>query len=320
MGRYIMRRLFFGVVTIWIVTLIVFIGLRVLVPIFYADVVEIMVGEYALNDQALQDEIRAEYGLDRDLHVQYLAWLGDILQGDLGNSLFNGRSVVEEMRYRLPVSIELGVMGLLASAFIAVPIGIIAALRQDEWPDYVLRVYAVASSAVPSFWVAIMVITFGSLWFNWAPPIDFEHIWEDPVQHIKIMALPILMIALTPSGGLTRIMRSQMLEVLRQDYVRTARAKGLNESSVVLRHTLRNSLIPIVTIIGLTLPGLIAGSVLFEIIFVLPGMGQYLVSAIANLDYPVVQSTNLIFAVLIVLANLMVDISYSFIDPRIRYS
>ncbi len=308
-----------GLMTVWLVTLLVFVGLRVVVPAVYGDVVDVIAGEYGRSDPALMDQLRAQYGLTQNVAHQYVSWVGDLLHGDLGESLFNGRSILREMGDRLPVSLELGIIGLLAAIFLAIPMGIISALMQDRWPDYLLRTYAVGSTSVPNFWVAIMIITFGSIWFRWAPPIHYTYFFADPMQHIKIMLLPGLLIGLTPSGGLLRIMRSQMLEVLRQDYVRTARAKGLGERTVLLRHALRNSLIPIVTIIGLELPNLIAGTVLFEIIFGLPGMGLYIYSSIMNLDYPVVQGINVVFAVLIVASNLLVDVSYGFIDPRIRY-
>lgn len=317
MTNYIIRRAAYGLITIWLVTVIVFVGLRVVVPAVYGDVVDVLVGENA-NDPALKAQLREQFGLDKPLYQQYMIWIGDLVRGDLGESYRTGRSVVSEMKRRLPVSVELGLIGLSASVFLAIPMGAIAALRQDTWPDYVLRVYAIGSNSIPSFWIAILIITFGSIWFRWAPPIEFAYLWEDPIKHIKIIALPVLLIALTPSGALLRIMRTQMLEVLRQDYIRTARAKGLQERVVVLRHAMRNSLIPIVTIIGLTLPAIIAGQVLFEVIFVLPGMGQYLVSSVSQLDYQVIQSTNLIFAILIVAGNLFVDVSYTFIDPRIR--
>ena len=319
MGAYIARRILLGFVTIWLVTVILFTGLRVVVPLFLGDVVDVIVGEYGRDDPERMDELREEFGLTESVPLQYVKWVGGLAKGDLGRSLFNGRSILGEMRARLPVSLELGILGLATAIFISVPMGIASALYQDRWPDYVMRVFAVGSSAVPGFWIAIIVITLASMWWRWAPPLNFAYLHEDPIQHFKIMAMPALLIGLTPSGGLLRIMRGQMLEVLRQDYVRTARAKGLSERTVLIRHALRNALIPIVTIIGLALPGLIAGTVLFEIIFVLPGMGRYLVSAVGNLDYPVIQGTNVIFAFLIVSANLLVDISYSWIDPRIRY-
>lgn len=320
MTQYLVRRIIHGFVTIWLVTLIVFLLLRVVVPLVHADVVDIIAAEYGRSDPALAQQLREEYGLTGSVPLQYVRWLGELARGDLGESLFNGRTIVSEMRYRVPVSLELSLIGLASSVLLSVPMGAIAALKQNRWPDYAFRTYAVGASAIPNFWLAILIITFGSLWFRWAPPIQYAAIWDDPVQHFKIMLLPALLVGLTPSGGLLRVMRAQMLEVLRQDYVRTARAKGLHESAVLTRHAARNALIPVVTIVGLALPGLLAGTALYEIIFGLPGMGQYLISATQRLDYPVILGTNLVFAVLIVTANLVVDISYTFIDPRIRYS
>jgi peptide/nickel transport system permease protein len=196
----------------------------------------------------------------------------------------------------------------------------IAAIKQDRAPDYLLRGGAILLNALPGFWLAILILTFGSIWFQWAPPVKFKYLTEDPWEHLKIMLTPALLIGLTPSGGLIRLVRTQMLEVLRQDYIRTARAKGLQPGTVVFRHALRNSLIPVVTVIGLTLPTLVAGTVIFETIFIIPGVGRYLVDSVNNLDYPVIQATNLFFAVLIVAANLAVDVSYAVLDPRIRYS
>ncbi len=319
MGRYVAQRLMLAVLTLFLVTLIVFTLLRVVVPLLYADAVDLLAGEYGRNDPELTRRLREQYGLTASLPTQYLTWLGQVLRGDLGRSLFNGRPVAHEIRDRLPVSFELGLVGLLSGLLFSVPMGVLSAVRQDRWPDYVLRSLAILLNATPGFWLAILIITFGSLWFHWAPPLDFAYLHDDPVRHIKIMLLPALLIGLTPSAGLVRIVRTQMLEVLRQDYIRTAQAKGLDGRAVVLRHGLRNALIPVVTVVGLSLPGLIAGTALFESIFTLPGMGQYLVSSVGNLDYPVIQSTNLIFATLIVMANLLVDLSYTVLDPRIRY-
>ena len=319
MTRYIVRRLLLAVVTLWLVTVIVFSLLRVVVPLVYGDAVDIIAGEYARQDPALAEQLREEYGLSGSIVQRYFEWLGQLLRGDLGRSLFNGRPISSEIADRLPVSLELGLVGLLAGLVFSIPMGIAAALKQDQWPDYVLRTLAILLNALPGFWLAILIITFGSLWFNWAPPLRFAYLQDDPIAHIKIMLLPALLIGLTPSAGLVRLMRTQMLEVQRQDYIRTAHAKGLTGTQVISRHALRNALLPIVTVIGLTIPSLAAGTAIFESIFTLPGMGQYLVSSIGNLDYPVIQSTNLIFALLIVLSNLAVDLSYPLLDPRIRY-
>ena len=319
MAAYLVRRLILAAMTLLLVTMIVFTLLRVVVPLVYADAADIIAGEYGRQDPELRAKLKKEYGLSSNVPKQYVEYLGQLLRGDLGRSWFNGRPVSGEIADRLPVSIELGLVGLLSGLIFSIPMGILAALKQDGWPDYVLRTLAIILNAVPGFWLAILIITFGSIWFNWAPPLKFAYLQDDPIQHIQILALPALLIGLTPSAGLVRLMRTQMLEVLRQDYIRTASAKGLTSREVIVGHAMRNALIPIVTVIGLTLPSLAAGTAIFESIFSLPGMGRYLVSAVGNLDYPVIMSTNVMFAVLIVLSNLMVDLSYPLIDPRIKY-
>lgn len=310
--------------SLWLVTIIVFTLIRIIVPLVYADAVDIAAADIAGNDPERAAELREEYGLSSnpvDLVRTYGAWIGGVVTGDFGTSMFNGASVLTEMKERLPVSLELGIVGLLSGLVVAIPFGIAAAIWQDRWPDYILRTVFILLQSVPGFWIAIMIITLASIWFNWAPPLgtEFAQVWEDPGAHFRIMILPALLIGLTPSAGLMRIVRTQMLEVMRQDYVRTARSKGLTERTVIVRHAMRNALVPVVTVIGLSLPGLIAGTAIFESIFSLPGMGQYLVGSVQRMDYPVIQSTNLVFAFLIVLANLGVDISYPFLDRRIKY-
>jgi peptide/nickel transport system permease protein len=311
--------------TIVMVTVLTFVGLRVVLP---ADVIDLIIGEYGRNDLELRKTLEDELGLSSSLPEQYARWTGiawfwgeerGLLQGTLGESMHSGRSGVSELKRRVPVSFELGLWGQLSAIGASVPMGVWAALKQDKLPDYGLRSLAILLNSVPGFWIAVLVITFGSIWFNWAPPIQFKYIYEDPIAHFKIMLLPALIIGLTPSGGLVRLTRTQMLEVLRQDYVRTAHAKGLSQTTVLYKHALRNALIPVVTIVGVGLPGLISGTVIFESIFIIPGMGRYLVDAVNNLDYPVIQGLNLVFATLLMVAVLLVDISYAFLDPRIRY-
>jgi peptide/nickel transport system permease protein len=319
MGRYVTQRLLLAAMTIVLVSMIVFLLLRVVVPIFYGDAVDVIAAEYSHSDPSRAEALRDEYGLSGNLGTSYVKWAGNILRGDLGESLFNGRPITTELHDRLPVSVELGVIGLLSGLLFSVPLGVAAAIAQDRWPDYLLRTSAILLNSLPGFWIAILIITFGNRWFNWAPPLNFKYVTEDPIAHLKIMALPALLIGLTPSAGLVRLVRTQMLEVMRQDYIRTAQAKGLTQRTVILRHAMRNSLIPVVTVIGLTLPALIAGTAIFESIFSLPGMGRYLVGSVSSLDYPVIMSTVFIFSVIIVVANLLVDLSYTILDPRIRY-
>lgn len=300
--------------------------LRVFLP---QDVIDLIIGEYGSNDPTLRANLEEELGISGNLHSQYLDWLGvswfwggddGLLQGNLGESLHSGRSVTGELRKRMPVSLELGLWGLFIGMLWSIPVGVYAALRQDRFADYGVRSFGMLLAAVPNFWVAVLVITFGSIWFNWAPPIEFKYIEQDVVAHFKIMALPAIIIGLTPSGSLIRLTRTQMLEVLRQDYVRTAHAKGLSESSVIYKHALRNALIPIATLAGtILLPNVVAGTVIFEQIFIIPGMGRYLVDSVNSLDYPVIQGLVFVFAVVLTFAVLLTDIVYAFLDPRIRY-
>jgi peptide/nickel transport system permease protein len=316
MRRYVVQRVLLAIPTLIGITMLTFIGLRVLLP---NDVIDVIIGEYGRNDPELRRNLEEELGLTGSLPVQYLKWVGNVARGDMGTSLHSGRPISDELRSRVPVSLELGLWGLFTALVTSIPMGIIAAVQQNRPADYGLRSLAILLQAVPGFWIAILVITFGSLWFNWAPPIKFKTLTEDPITHLKIMLTPGLIIGLTPSAGLVRLVRTVMLDVLREDYIRTARAKGLASRVVLYRHALRNALIPVVTVVGISLPGLIAGTVIFEQIFVIPGMGRYLVDSVRSLDYPVIQATNLIFATLLVVSVLLVDISYSLIDPRIRY-
>jgi peptide/nickel transport system permease protein len=292
-----------------------------------ADVLDRLLDNYGTTDPVARERLAEDLGLSGSLPEQYLRWAGvawfwgddkGILQGDLGKSLITGRSVSSELKRRVPVSMELGIWAQLTAICASVPLGVFAALKQDRFPDYGLRSFAILLNSVPSFWIGVLVITFGSIWFNWAPPIRFEYLFDDPIGHLKIMLLPALIIGLTPSGSLLRLVRTQMLEVLRQDYVRTAQAKGLTQNKVLYNHALRNALIPIVTVIGVSLPNIIAGAVILEQIFLIPGMGRYLIDAISLLDYPVIQGLNLIFASLLMLSVLLVDLSYAILDPRIR--
>ena len=325
MQTYILQRLLLTIPTLIGVTLLTFAGLRVALP---GDVVDVIIGEYSENDELERARLEKELGLNFSIPVQYSNWVGlswfvggptGILQGDLGKSLHSGRPVLDEVKRRVPVSFELGLWAQISAIAASVPLGVWAALKQDKLPDYGLRSGAILLNAVPSFWIAVLVITFGFRWFGWVPPINFEYLADDPIAHLKIMLLPALIIGLTPSGGLIRLVRTQMLEVLRMDYIRTAQAKGLGQNTILYKHALRNALIPVVTVIGVGLPNIIAGTVIFEHIFLIPGMGRYLVEAVGILDYPVIQGLILFFAVLLLFSILLVDLSYAYLDPRIRF-
>jgi len=265
------------------------------------------------------EDLRAKLGLNRPIHVQYLDWLGAVARGHLGESLWTKRPVLEELGRRLPVSLKLGFLALLFSVSIALPIGILAAVRQDSLADYVARSLAILGLSIPGFWIATMVILLPSLWWNWSPPIQFTEFSVDPWAHVSQFIIPAFILGIASSAAIMRLTRAQLLEVLRQDYVRTAWAKGVRESAVVLKHSLKNSLIPVITVLGIQIAQILGGVVIFETIFGLPGMGRFLFDAINQRDYPVIQGVNLVIVSVVVLMNLAVDACYAYLDPRIRY-
>jgi peptide/nickel transport system permease protein len=302
--------------TLFGITIIVFMMTR-LTP---QDTVDLLVGEVGYQDEALKAKLRDEFGLSDSIPKQYVAWLGEILTGNLGTSLYSGRPVTEELKNRVPVSVELGALALTFSITLGIPIGILSAVYQDKWIDYATRGGSVLLLAIPSFWLALIVLVVGSRQFGWAPPSKYFTPWQNLGENIYILLVPAIILGLGLSGTKMRLMRTQMLEVLRQDYIRTARAKGLPELSVLIRHASKNALIPVVTIIGLQVTVLIAGSVILETIFLIPGVGQYVVNAAQRRDYPIIQSLTLIIATVIVVSNLLVDLSYAYLDPRVKYS
>lgn len=314
MGTYIARRVILMIPTLIGVTVLVFSMVRFL-P---GDVIDQLLAEYRISIKS-EEDLRARLGLDRPLPVQYVNWLGDVVRGDLGKSLRSDRGVLWELRIRLPASLQLGAMAIAFSLVIAVPIGVLSALRQDTWIDYVARTFSIFALSAPSFWLGIMVITFPAIWWHWTPPVGYQDLWEDPVKNLKIMILPAAILGLVANGSIMRLTRAQMLEVMRQDYIRTAWSKGLHGRTVVIRHAMRNALIPVVTVVGLQVPILVGGSVVMESIFSIPGMGTYLIQAIQNRDYPIIQGVNLLVAIVVIGANLAVDVSYGVLDPRIKY-
>lgn len=264
--------------------------------------------------------IEKSLGLDRPWPVQYVDWLGNALRGDLGEGFQNRRSVMGDIKTRLPVTIQLGIMAMIVGLLIALPVGIISAMRQDTPIDYFARSGAVAFLAIPSFWLGTLIIAYGGKYFQWAPPLTYKSFFESPFENITITLLPALLLGAALSGTVMRLSRAQMLEVMRQDYIRTAWSKGLRERTVITRHAIRNAFIPVITVIGLQVPILVGGSVIVETIFNVPGIGRYLVNAINQRDYPIIQGVNLVVATVVVLTNVIVDVSYSLLDPRVRYS
>ena len=314
MRLYVARRLLLMVPTLIGVTIVVF----SLVRLLPGDAVSMLLQDYAYAKDA--DEMRARLGLDRPVHVQYVEWLGGLLQGNLGTSLRSKTPVADELANRMPVTAELGLMAMAIGLLIAVPVGVISAVRQDTRTDYAARSAAIGMLAIPGFWLGTLVITLPSIWWQWTPPLRYTRLWDDPGKNLGQMIIPATILGIALSGAVMRLTRAQMLEVLRQDYVRTAAAKGLNERVVVFRHALRNAFIPVLTLLGLEVSILVGGAVVTENVFALPGMGRYLLEGIQYRDYPVIQALNLIFATLIILTNLLVDLLYGWLDPRVRYS
>jgi len=284
------------------------------------DVVQQISGETAQLSEESRQEVRKELGLDKPIFQQYFIWMSHVLRGDLGTSLQTKVSVASELKNRLPVTAELGILALLLSLSVSLPIGVFAAIRQDTVLDYIARSGAIAFLSIPSFWMGTLVVVMPNKWWGWAPPIQYFDIWDNPTQNLYMLIIPAAILGMLLSGTVMRMTRAQMLEVLRQDYVRTAWSKGLRERTVITRHAIRNAFIPVITIIGLQIPILVGGTVILETIFGIPGMGRYLLFSIASLDYPVVQAVNLIVASVVILTNLAVDITYAYLDPRIRFA
>ncbi len=317
MQRYIARRLLLMIPTLLGVTFIVFVMVRS-VP---GDVVDLLLGEYGAGDQETKEALLKEYKLDGNVVGQYVRWLGDVVRLDLGSSIISGRSVTSELQNRLPITLQLSFMAIIFSLLIAIPVGIASAIRQDTALDYFGRSFAISLLAVPGFWVAIMLITLAGRYFTWGvPPKSYIPFTDDPLGNLKMLWLPAMILGAGLSGGVMRFTRSAMLEVLRQDYVRTAWSKGLRERVIITRHVMRNALIPVVTVVGLQLPILVGGTVIIESVYSIPGMGRYYVDSVNAKDYPIIQSINLVVALVVVFANLGVDLIYSVLDPRIRYT
>lgn len=328
MRQYILKRLLLAIPTVIGVSMIVFFLVR-FIP---GDIVEQIAGDTPPTPE-FRAQIERELGLDKPAIQQYFIWLGDVVTLDFGTPLrgSSGDSVNDLLKDKLPVTIEMSLLALGISLLIAVPVGIVSAVRQDSAVDYTARSISIGFVAIPTFWLGTLIIIYGSKWFNASTPVaqDYEEIWQAPFANLEYLLFPFgnfipvgpaVILGISLSGTVMRLMRAQMLEVLRQDYVRTAWAKGLRERTVITGHAMKNAMIPVVTVVGLQLPILISGSVVVESIYNVPGMGQQFFLSIGTRDYTVVQAIVLIVAVVVVLSNLAVDITYAYLDPRIRYS
>jgi peptide/nickel transport system permease protein len=317
MWQYVTKRVLLMIPTLLGAALVIFLLMNI-VP---GDIALLIIGGDQggdINPRELA-RLRAQLGLDQPLYVQFFSWLWDVVTLDFGKSLWTGAPIMEELWIRLPLSLEVAILATIVSVIIAIPLGTIAAIRQDTWVDYVVRVISIGGLAIPSFWTGIMIILFLVIFFEWGPPLEFVSITEDPWENFKMLVWPIVSVGYRNAAVTTRMTRSTVLEVMREDYIRTAWSKGLHERIVVMKHALKNAMLPVITIIGTEVAFLIGGLVVTETVFTLNGVGRFMVDAIAHRDIPVVQTLVLLIAFTFVFVNLVTDLLYAWLDPRISY-
>jgi len=298
------------------VSLLVFMMIRI-VP---GDIVDLMIGSELYVTADYRAELRAQYGLDKPIYIQYVSWVAQILQGNFGMSLRNNEPVLGTIMRRLPLTAELALLSVLVSAVVAIPLGVISAVKRNSATDFGVRVIAMVGLSIPNFWLAAMLLLITGVVFHWQPSLLLVPPWVDPWTNLQQMAMPVIALSLALMAIVMRMTRSSMLEVLRQEYIQTARAKGLVSSAIMIRHALKNAFIPIVTVLGVQLGALLGGTVVIEVIFGLPGIGRLVIDAISARDYPMLQGTVLFIAIMFAMVNLLVDLTYAYLDPRIRYA
>jgi len=318
MRQYAIKRIALFIPTVLLVTLIAFVVMRVIpgdpaIAILEGD----GGGQYSLEDL---ERLREELGTNRPVAVQYIDWIGGVFRGDFGDSLWFKSSVMTELGDRIPVTVELAVLATLMAVIIAVPLGILSAIRPDSPLDYGARIFTLFGIAIPNFLVAVLMILFLLQVFNWLPSLGYVDLWEDPVKNLTQMFFPALALALYEMAFIARVTRSSMMEIIREDYMRTARSKGLAERVVLFRHGLKNAILPILTISGWQFGRLFGGTVVIETIFLIPGMGRILIEAVQHRDFPLIQAAIVIIGLAIITINLAVDLLYGWLDPRIRYA
>ena len=318
MHEYVIKRLLLFVPTVLMASVIVF----VLIWLMPSDAAEaILIGSEGEGAGATAsiEALRAELGLDRPIHIQYVTWLWDTVRGDLGDSFYYRRPVSDDLMGKFFVTMQLAVMGMGMAVLIAVPLGVLSAVKQDGWPDHFARLFTTVGIAVPSFWLAILIVYMLTYGFGWLPPLQFAQFWENPWLNLQQMVFPALAIALHDLAFSARVTRSAMLEVMREDYIRTARAKGLVEWRVLGRHALKNALLPVITVSGYQFGRLLGGVIIIESVFVVPGMGLFLVDAIQHKDFMIIQAVIVLVGVVVLTLNLLIDLVYGLLDPRVRF-
>ena len=317
MGKYVLRRLALLPVTLFLVSITIFMLMRVM-PGDVAEAILGAEGEGATSDEEVQ-KLREQLGLERPLLVQYTSWLKDLVTLDFGTSLWTRRSIRSELAARLPLTLELTILAMMFSLVIAIPIGVVSALMQDKPVDYVVRGFAITGVTMPTFWTGTLIVLILVTLFKWAPPIDFVYLWEDPVRNLKQFIFPAITLGYFHSAVLARMTRSSLLEVLRQDYIRTALAKGLTDGAMIRRHALKNAMLPIMTLVGVEFGGLLAGSVITETLFQIPGLGRAMAEAVLFRDFPFIQTIVVLVAATYSVVNLVVDLAYGWVNPKIVY-
>jgi peptide/nickel transport system permease protein len=319
-AQYVLTRIAWVIPVVLVVSILVF-GLIRIAP---GDVVALMMEGMATGGSVGSAEktaarLRAELGLDKPIYIQYLVYLGGLVQGDFGKSVWTGRPTLGEIGKALPVTVELTAMSMMIAVLISVPLGTLSAVRQDTWIDYVARIGAIVGLSLPSFWTGTIIVVFLALSWGYAVPLGYATLMENPWSNFQKMIFPSFVLGIGLAGSLARMVRSALLEVLRQEYIRTAFGKGLTERVVVVRHAMKNALIPVITIMGLQLGTLLGGTVIVETIFSVPGIGSLTVSAIQRRDFTQLQTNVLFFSIFLLLMNFVVDLLYSWMDPRIKY-
>ena len=328
MQGYIIRRLLLLIPTIIIVSIIIFFLVR-FVPGDAVDFIQSQLSQGGRDIVLDRAQIEAMLGLDVPIHVQYGRWLGvtptpdegfnGVFQGNLGNSIIWKRPVLDLVVERIPVTLELGLLALIIGVLFSLPLGIYSAVRQDTFMDHSGRTVAILMMSIPMFWTGTLIMIYPSIWWNWSPPMEYIPLTQNPIGNLGMLLLPAAILGTATAGGTMRLTRTMMLEVMRQDYIKTAWSKGLTERAVILRHGIKNAFIPVITVLGMGLGMLIGGAVIIETIFNLPGMGMLMLQALGQRDYPLVMAVTLIIAVFVMFCNLLVDITYTWLDPRIRY-
>ena len=320
MKEYLIRRLLFGALTVFIVSALIFALLRIAPGDVALLIAEANSGGEGIDvSEEDLEEIREMLGLNDPLHIQYFSWITGFVVGDWGDSLFTGRDVFEEFKLKFPVTLELVIFSQIIAIGLGLPAGILMALKQNSWIDYVIRILSLAGLSLPSFWSATLLLLGGAYFFMWNPQLGSFPLTEEPWQNIQQYFWPAMMLGYISAATKARMMRSTMLEVLSQDYIRTAKAKGLTQYVVTARHALKNAFIPVITVIGITTALSLGGSVVMERVFSMPGLGGFILEGMLSRDFPIVQSIVLFFAMAVIFVNLLIDISYGWFDPRVRY-